>query len=76
MLLEEIGRKLETMDKSNSFSCYVENDILYARFKTRKNCIVEIFTPYEKQLLKSGKFTEENLLYKLFELKQIANFKD
>lgn len=74
MTLDELKNKIESADKGNVISCYVANDTLYATFKTREDCIVEVLTPYEKGLLKRGKFTEEDFSGKLFELKTIANY--
>lgn len=75
MTLEELGTKLELADDEEVIYCYVDNDILYASFSTREDVLVEVLTPYERKLLNEGQFTEDDFTRKLFELKQIANFK-
>lgn len=75
MTLEELGTKLELADDEEVIYCYVDNDKLYASFTTREDVLIEVLTPYERKLLNEGQFTEEDFTRKLFELKQIANFK-
>lgn len=75
MTLDELGTKLELADDEEIIYCYVDNDKLYASFTTRENVLVEVLTPYERKLFDEGQFTEDDFTRKLFELKQIANFK-
>ena len=75
MTLEELAMKLELADDEENIYCYVDNDKLYASFNTRENVLIEVLTPQERRLFNQGQFTEEDFTRKLFELKQIANFK-
>lgn len=75
MMLEELAKKLELMDDEEIIYCYVEGDNIVASFTTREDITVNVLTPYEKRLLEQGKYTEEDITRKYFELKQIANFK-
>ena len=75
MTLEELAKKLELMDDEEIIYCYVEGDNIVASFTTRENITVNVLTPYEKRLLEQGKYTEEDITRKYFELKQIASFK-
>lgn len=75
MTLDELGTKLELADDEEIIYCYVDNDKLIATFTTREGLEVEVLTPQERKLLDQGQFTEEDFTRKLFELKQIANFK-
>ena len=75
MTLDELGTKLELADDEEIIYCYVDNDKLIATFTTREGLEVEVLTPQEQKLLDQGQFTEEDFTRKLFELKQIANFK-
>lgn len=75
MTLDELGMKLELADEEEIIYCYVDNDKLYASFSTREDVLVEVLTPQERKLFDKWQFTEEDFTRKLFELKQIANFK-
>lgn len=75
MTLEELAKKLELMDDEEVIYCYVEGNNIVASFSTREDITVNVLTPYEKRLLEQGKYTEEDITRKYFELKQIANFK-
>lgn len=75
MTLDELGMKLELADEEEVIYCYVDNDKLYASFSTREDVLVEVLNPQERKLFDKGQFTEEDFTRKLFELKQIANFK-
>lgn len=75
MSLDELAKQLELMDDEEIIYCYVENDNIVASFTTREDITVNVLTPYEKRLLEQGKYTEEDITRKYFELKQIANFK-
>ena len=75
MTLDELGTKLELADNEEVIYCYVDNNKLIATFTTREGLEVEVLTPQERKLLDQGQFTEEDFTRKLFELKQIANFK-
>lgn len=75
MTLEELAKELELMDDEEVIYCYVESDNIIASFITREDITVNVLTPYEKRLLEQGKYTEEDITRKYFELKQIANFK-
>ena len=75
MTLEELGTKLELADDEEIIYCFVDNDKLIATFTTREGIEIEVLTPQERRLLEQGQFTEEDFTRKLFELKQIANFK-
>ena len=75
MTLEQLGTKLELADDEEIIYCFVDNDKLIATFTTRKGLEVEVLTPQERKLFDRGQFTEEDFTRKLFELKQIANFK-
>ena len=75
MTLEELGTKLELADDEEIIYCFVDNDKLIATFTTREGLEIEVLTPQERRLLEQGQFTEEDFTRKLFELKQIANFK-
>ena len=76
MTLEELGTQLELMDDEEVIYCYTENKKLFASFTTREGVIVEVLTPLERKLLANGELTESDIERKLFELKQIANFKE
>ena len=75
MTLDELGTKLKLADDEEVIYCYVDNDKLYASFSTREDVLVEVLTPQERKLFDKGQFTEEDFTRKLFELKQIANFR-
>ncbi len=75
MTLDELGTKLELADDEEIIYCYVDNDKLYASFTTREDVLVEVLTPQERKLFDKGQFSEDDFTRKLFELKQIANFK-
>ena len=75
MTIEELAKKLELMDDKKVICCYIEYDNIVASFTTREGITVNVLTPYEKRLLEHGKFTDEDIIRKYFELKQIANFK-
>ena len=72
MNLYELGTKLESMDNEKTLSCFVENDRLIATFASRKEAEVEVLTPYERQLFEKGKWTQNDIERKFFELKQIG----
>lgn len=75
MTLDELGTKLEMADDEEIIYCYVDNDKLYDSFTTREDVLVEVLTPQERKLFDKGQFSEDDFTRKLFELKQIANFK-
>ena len=75
MTLDELGTKLELADDEEIIYCYMDNDKLYASFTTREDVLVEVLTPQERKLFDKGQFSEDDFTRKLFELKQIANFK-
>ena len=72
MGLDELGKKLESMDKEKLLSCFVEDDKLIAAFANREEVEVEVLTPYECQLFEKGKWTQNDIERKFFELKQIG----
>lgn len=73
MTLEELGKVIEMEDYEEIIYCFVDNERLIATFTTRKDLEVEVLTPYEKQLLEQGQFTQDDIIRKVFELKTIAN---
>lgn len=72
MTLDELGMKLEMMDLEEILYCFVDNDKLIATFSNREGLEIEVLTPYERQLLEKGKFTQNDIERKFFELKQIG----
>ncbi len=72
MTLDELGTKLEMMDLEKILYCFVDNDKLIASFSNREGLEIEVLTPYERQLLKKGEFTQNDIERKFFELKQIG----
>lgn len=74
MTLNELGKRLELLDDEENIYCYVENDRLYASFSKREDVVVEVLTPYERQLVKKGKFFEDDIARKEAELQQLAHF--
>ena len=60
----------------NSFLSYkVLQPLEFIKWEKKFDITVNVLTPYEKRLLEQGKYTEEDITRKYFELKQIANFK-
>ena len=76
MTLEELGTAIELADDEEVIYCFVDNGKLIATFTTRKDLEVEVLTPYEASLLEKGQLTEDDIVRKMFELKQIANNRD
>ena len=75
MTLEDVAMKIELLDDEEIIYCYVEDNKIIASFTTREGVIVEALTPYEIKQVEQGLFTEDDIVRKVFELKQIANFK-
>lgn len=76
MTLEELGTAIELADDEEIIYCFVDNGKLIATFTTREGLEVEVLTPYEASLLEKGQLTEDDIVRKMFELKQIANNRD
>ena len=74
MTLEELGTQLELLDDEEIIYCYTEEDKLFTSFSTREGVIVEVLTPFERKLVKEGKYTDDDIARKEEELKQIAHF--
>ena len=75
MTLQDVATKIELLDDEEVIYCYVEDNKIIASFTTREGVIVEALTPLEIKQVEQGQFTEEDIVRKVFELKQIANFK-
>ena len=73
MTLEELGTAIEKADYEEIIYCFIDEGRLIATFTTRKGLEVEVLTPYERQLLEKRKFSQDDIIRKMFELKTIAN---